>query len=111
MTVQPVQIIEAYLDTVQDSYQRINFVDRLDSIRSLVSNEGFPEGTEEAIEAFLDISASDRPVAIQRLRIRNQVLDWANGVNDVDAILGLITDLQNVADNKSGSTDPTEPVE
>ena len=92
--------IETYLDTITESWQRSSFIDRLDGIRSMIANEGFPEGAEDAVDAFMALDPSQRDAVIQSLRIRNQVLDWAMSSSNADAILALIADLQGVAESK-----------
>lgn len=89
--------IETYIDSLGEDWQKNGFVDRLDSVKSIIANEGYPEGAEEAIEAFLALDPATRDNVIRRLRVRNQVLEWAKTADDDQAIRDLAADLEALA--------------
>jgi hypothetical protein len=86
--------IETYIDSLGENWQKNGFVDRLDSVKSIIANEGYPQGAEEAIEAFLALDPATRDAVIRRLRVRNQVLEWAAEAEDDEAVLALAADLE-----------------
>lgn len=86
--------IETYIDSLGENWQKNGFVDRLDSVKSIIANEGYPQGAEEAIEAFLALDPAIRDAVIRRLRVRNQVLEWAAEAEDDEAVLALAADLE-----------------
>ncbi len=89
-----IRTIELYVDALGESYQRTNFIGRLDSIRTIIASEGYPEGAEASIEAFLALDPATREAVIRRLTIRNQALEWAKEAEDDEAILELAADLE-----------------
>lgn len=85
--------IKTYIDSLEESWKRSSFVDRLDSIRSIADSEGYPDGIAESVIEFMGLEPTERQSLIQMLRIRNQVLDWAREAGDSEAVSALADDL------------------
>ena len=102
MSNENIRTIEVYIDSLAGSDHRNSaFVDRLDSVRSIIADEGYPEGAEAAVEAFLALDPATRVALIRRLRVRNQALDWARESQDDEAIQSLAADLEALAGSEN----------
>ena len=82
-----------YIDSCSENWQRSSFIDRLETARSMVDAEGFPTGAADILVGFLALTPQARTTLIQSLRVRNQVLDWAQTADTSD-IQALAADMQ-----------------
>ena len=103
-------LIDQFVDSLSEDWMRSVFVDRLENARLLIDDETFgnTQGANDAVASFLQLSNVQRLAEIERLRVRNIVVQWAKTA-DLNAINSLITILRTIRDNPSetGNTGET----
>ena len=97
--------IKDYMDSIDEPWKRMSYVDRLESVRVAINSEGYPEGIADTISIFSEMAAADQSKVIELLRIRNQVLEWARASGDSAEIMALAEDLE----NEASAFDPNDP--
>lgn len=104
--------IDNFLDGIQEPWMRQTFVDRLDNARLIVDDSSFGnvEGANQSLSLFMALSSEERTREISRLRILNQVDQWASDMNvSTSDINSIITSLRAIRDAKIEAAQTSEP--
>ena len=107
--------MDAFIDSLTEDWLKNVFVDRLDNARLLVDDEQFgdKDGAATVLSSFMKLDAEGRTKEMERLRVRNQVVDWAkNEATLLSDVTAMIVTLRNIRDARKVEPEPEpEPEE